>query len=77
MLYFILIFSQKSCTNYCNNGENLLLTGGKRTICRDVHSPDPSGQRSQASTEASSSVPMYQGGPFSVAAADVEVICTS
>ncbi|KAG0590680.1 hypothetical protein KC19_1G118800 [Ceratodon purpureus] len=36
-------------------------------------SPDPSGRQSQASTEASSSVPLYQGGPFSVAAADVEL----
>jgi hypothetical protein len=45
----------------------------KQTFAEACSSPDPSGQQSQASTEASSSVPIYQGGPFSVAAADVEV----
>ncbi|KAG0579233.1 hypothetical protein KC19_4G083900 [Ceratodon purpureus] len=36
-------------------------------------SQDPSAPQSEASTEASSSVPLYQGGPFSVAGADVEL----
>lgn len=52
-------------------------TGNNPPAPETCTSPDPSGQQSQASTEASSSVPIYQGGPFSVAAADVEVIYTS
>uniref|UniRef100_A0A7I4ANI4 Uncharacterized protein n=1 Tax=Physcomitrium patens TaxID=3218 RepID=A0A7I4ANI4_PHYPA len=35
---------------------------------------EPSTEQSQASTEASSSVPIFQGGWFRVAVADVEVI---
>lgn len=52
----------------------LLIRGRKQTFAETCTSADPSAQQSEASTEASSSIPIYQGGPFSVAAADVEVL---